>query len=251
MGHALEATTEEIQDLVVHKHSLTALQADRAGKTHSVVIAFEGHNQLCTTRFAAAMMAATKAALDRSHYPGAVVAAAAARKQLEDPAGRFEIPGQVYWTARDNRREKRWAEPTGLPSLGLSTPNFRPSPLPDPLTQEPAHSEKNMVEDSGGMRKDVEGPLALLRASSAMQQAPSNREAIDAEESTNNHEMATAVAQISRGKELTAIVINEKLSAIDARFEAFEGQVGMLSIKRQRLATKVAIATIRNRWCQL
>lgn len=42
-GIPLEDTAQEIQDNVVHKHNPTALQANRIGKTRSVVIAFEGH----------------------------------------------------------------------------------------------------------------------------------------------------------------------------------------------------------------
>ncbi|XP_075544054.1 uncharacterized protein LOC142578560 [Dermacentor variabilis] len=41
-GIPLEDTAQEIQDLVLHKHNPTALQAKRIGKTRSVVIAFEG-----------------------------------------------------------------------------------------------------------------------------------------------------------------------------------------------------------------
>lgn len=42
-GIRLEDTAQEIQDLVVHKQNPTALQANRIGKTRSVVLAFEGH----------------------------------------------------------------------------------------------------------------------------------------------------------------------------------------------------------------
>ncbi|KAH7939162.1 hypothetical protein HPB52_007650 [Rhipicephalus sanguineus] len=42
-GIPLEDTAQEIQDLVVHRHNPTALQANRMGRTRSVVIAFEGH----------------------------------------------------------------------------------------------------------------------------------------------------------------------------------------------------------------
>lgn len=42
-GVPLEDTAEEIQDLIVHKYNPTALQANRIGKTTTVVIAFEGH----------------------------------------------------------------------------------------------------------------------------------------------------------------------------------------------------------------
>ncbi|KAH9373093.1 hypothetical protein HPB48_012974 [Haemaphysalis longicornis] len=41
-GIPLEDTAQEIQDYVVHKHNPTALQANRIGKTRSVVIAFAG-----------------------------------------------------------------------------------------------------------------------------------------------------------------------------------------------------------------
>ncbi|KAK8766095.1 hypothetical protein V5799_007125 [Amblyomma americanum] len=42
-GIPLVDTAQEIQDNVVHKHNPTALQANRIGKTRSVVIAFEAH----------------------------------------------------------------------------------------------------------------------------------------------------------------------------------------------------------------
>ncbi|KAL1416430.1 hypothetical protein MTO96_000712 [Rhipicephalus appendiculatus] len=42
-GIPLEDTAQEIQALVVHRHNPTALQANRIGKTRSVVIAFKGH----------------------------------------------------------------------------------------------------------------------------------------------------------------------------------------------------------------
>ncbi|KAH9371345.1 hypothetical protein HPB48_010068 [Haemaphysalis longicornis] len=42
-GVPLEETSQEILDNVVHKHNLTALQANQISKTRSVIIAFEGH----------------------------------------------------------------------------------------------------------------------------------------------------------------------------------------------------------------
>ncbi|KAK8770938.1 hypothetical protein V5799_025816 [Amblyomma americanum] len=42
-GIPLEDTAQKIQANVVHKHNPTALQANRIGKTRSVVIAFQGH----------------------------------------------------------------------------------------------------------------------------------------------------------------------------------------------------------------
>ncbi|KAL1436843.1 hypothetical protein MTO96_049243 [Rhipicephalus appendiculatus] len=42
-GIPLEDTAQEIQALIVHRHNPTALQANRIGKTRSVVIAFKGH----------------------------------------------------------------------------------------------------------------------------------------------------------------------------------------------------------------
>lgn len=122
--------------------------------------------------------------------------------------------------------------------------------------------DNNTVENAGGMRKvprrDPPSPRLGRDAGVARpaQQAPSNQEAMDSEESTVNRETATAAAQIPKGGELTAILtaitqINEKLSAIDARFEALEGQVRTLSIKHERLATKVATLTARNRFASL
>ncbi|KAH7985844.1 hypothetical protein HPB52_025367 [Rhipicephalus sanguineus] len=79
---------------------------------------------------------------------------------------------------------------------------------------------------------------------------------MDAEESTVNRETATATAQIPKEGELPAILaaitqINKTLSAIDARFEALEGQVRTLSVKHERLATKVVTTTVRNRLASL
>ncbi|KAH8034582.1 hypothetical protein HPB51_025780 [Rhipicephalus microplus] len=42
-GTPLEDTTQEIQDLVVHRHHPTTSQVNRIGKTRSVVIIFKGH----------------------------------------------------------------------------------------------------------------------------------------------------------------------------------------------------------------
>ncbi|KAL1482160.1 hypothetical protein MTO96_033996 [Rhipicephalus appendiculatus] len=79
---------------------------------------------------------------------------------------------------------------------------------------------------------------------------------MDAEESAVNRETSTATAQIPKGGELPAILtaitqINKTLSAIDARFEALEGQVRTLSVKHERLATRVVTNTVRNRFTSL
>ncbi|KAH7969449.1 hypothetical protein HPB52_018293 [Rhipicephalus sanguineus] len=112
----------------------------------------------------------------------------------------------------------------------------------------------NTEENAGGKRKTPrrEPPSPPLgRAAGAArptQQAPNNQEAMDAEESTVNRETATAMAQILKEGELPAILaaitqINKTLSAIDARFESLEGEVRTLSVKHERLATKVVTTT--------
>ncbi|KAL1476385.1 hypothetical protein MTO96_036545 [Rhipicephalus appendiculatus] len=120
----------------------------------------------------------------------------------------------------------------------------------------------NTEENDGGKRKAPRRDPPSTRLGRAAgttrptQQAPSNQEAMDAEESAVNRETSTATAQIPKGGELPAILtaitqINKTLSAIDARFEALEGQVRTLSIKHERLATRVVTNTVRNRFTSL
>ncbi|KAL1436842.1 hypothetical protein MTO96_049242 [Rhipicephalus appendiculatus] len=120
----------------------------------------------------------------------------------------------------------------------------------------------NTEENDGGKRKAPRRDPPSTRLGRAAgttrptQQAPSNQEAMDAEESAVNRETSTATAQIPKGGELPAILtaitqINKTLSAIDARFEALEGQVRTLSVKHERLATRVVTNTVRNRFTSL
>ncbi|XP_077548311.1 uncharacterized protein LOC144161527 [Haemaphysalis longicornis] len=116
--------------------------------------------------------------------------------------------------------------------------------------------DNNTVENAGGMRKvprrDPPSPRLGRDAGVARpaQQAPSNQEAMDSEESTVNRETATAAAQIPKGGELTVILtaitqINEKLSAIDARFEALEGQEAELLLHIDGLEHKPDVIALQ------
>lgn len=58
-GVPLEDTADEIQELVVHEHNPTALQANRIRKTMSVVIAFAGHKVPNYVRYGNALMECT------------------------------------------------------------------------------------------------------------------------------------------------------------------------------------------------
>ncbi|KAL1482333.1 hypothetical protein MTO96_033873 [Rhipicephalus appendiculatus] len=100
-------------------------------------------------------------------------------------------------------------------------------------------------------------------AAEATQRAPNNQEAMDAEENrASGEEAATAetataaTTQVPREGELAAILaaitqINGRLGNMDARLEAVESQLHTLPVKRERLATKVASTSVRNRFAFL
>ncbi|KAH7956054.1 hypothetical protein HPB52_005790 [Rhipicephalus sanguineus] len=125
------------------------------------------------------------------------------------------------------------------------------------------------ANDAGGLsevpRRDSPSPRlgCTTGAAEATQRALNNQEAMDAEENRASGEEATtaktataATTQIPREGELAAILaaitqINGRLGNMDARLGAVESQLHTLPVKRERLATKVASTSVRNRFASL
>ncbi|KAH7981810.1 hypothetical protein HPB52_001165 [Rhipicephalus sanguineus] len=125
------------------------------------------------------------------------------------------------------------------------------------------------ANDAGGLsevpRRDSPSPRlgCTTGAAEATQRALNNQDAMDAEENRASGEEATtaktataATTQIPREGELAAILaaitqINGRLGNMDARLGAVESQLHTLPVKRERLATKVASTSVRNRFASL
>ncbi|KAH7953687.1 hypothetical protein HPB49_011218 [Dermacentor silvarum] len=132
-----------------------------------------------------------------------------------------------------------------------------------------AQNNTTAANNAGGLRKvprrDPPSPRLgrMAGEAAATQRAANNQEAMDADESPASGEEAatsetvtTATTQIPREGELTTILaaisqINESLGKMDARLDAVESQLNTPSVKRKRLALKVASTALRNRFTSL
>ncbi|KAL3227136.1 hypothetical protein MRX96_048825 [Rhipicephalus microplus] len=119
-------------------------------------------------------------------------------------------------------------------------------------------NDTTAVNNAGGLSKvprRYPSPSTQLGCTTAeaeaSQRASNNQEAMDADESRVAAEpAAAATTQIPReGAILAAITqINVKLGNMDARLESVESQRHTLPVKLDRLATKVASTSVRNRF---
>lgn len=84
---------------------------------------------------------------------------------------------------------------------------------------------------------DAETPAARETAAAAPQTSQQQQQP------PQRGELATILAAINQ--------TNEKLGNMDARLEALQGQIKVLSVKHERLAAKVATITAENRFAAL